>query len=31
MAKRTAYGKLHIWMNGELAGLWGGIKNSVRW
>ena len=26
MAKRTAYGKLHIWMNGELVGLWGGIK-----
>jgi hypothetical protein len=22
MAKRTAYGKLHIWMNGELVGLW---------
>jgi HipA-like protein len=22
MAKRAAYGKLHIWMNGELVGLW---------
>lgn len=22
MAKRTAYGRLHIWMNGELVGLW---------
>jgi serine/threonine-protein kinase HipA len=22
MAKRTTYGKLHIWMNGELVGLW---------
>ena len=31
MAKRTAYGKLHIWMNGELVGLWEQTPRGPVW
>ncbi len=31
MAKRTAYGKLHVWMNGELVGLWEQTPRGPIW
>ena len=31
MAKRTGYGKLHIWMNGELVGLWEQTPRGPVW
>ncbi len=31
MAKRTAFGKLHIWMNGELVGLWEQTPRGPVW